>query len=319
MDKEISRWLKHDLGLPYMCERDVSGFMYHPRYGTICRKLLTFLYESTLCSQKYPDVFAKDEFEKVTDQFNKTNHDLDRISDELEKKIIAHSNTDMRLDYLKAKLDYLNKLKKLQEKSLESLKLIANRPTATVERVKDRIDHADYIQSSELISIYSVEPETLLCNYEPVSNDSNILVSNIAIEYELDDELDKHTKGVDTIHGAIDGLLSKLSNLKDCSSHDKLDLVDMNMNNLVALHIPTFKEETPLNETGFHELKLANYELSRLVTELNSEIREAQQKYEHMATDTARYYKEQREKLSLFSDNLHDLEMNIQPRSNMIN
>lgn len=314
MDRDISRWLRDDLGLAYMCDRDLNLLMFHPRHGILCRKLLKFMSESFLCSQRYPDVFARDDHRQLSEQLAKKSQNLDNLSDELKKKMINYANCEKKLTNLHQIESYFQKLKSLQEKSLDDITRIANRPNRYIEQVNNRIGQVDYLDSTELISLYDIDPATLLCNNRH-KNASNVITAMgpIGFDSESKEEQDNLLKKVDTLHDAIGHLLNDISHRQVDNS---LQLMMIGIDKLVALQISESNDQPKVIRSINAKLSEENRELNDQVASLNKDIQEACSRYRQMRSDMLEKYKHQMLEVETFSNKLQGLENNVERLSN---
>lgn len=268
MDPNISRWLKDDLKLVHMSETDLNGLMFHPRHGSLCRRLVKFLAESTLCSVRYPTVYAKEEYEEAIDELSKKRQIRQGILDKLYNYVKDQENIETEVSFLARKLDYLKRIEDLQQTSRTAMEDIVNRPNFNLEQASRTIESANYLTDHPLDNLYS-------------SEDIDKPIENLPTEIDIsaaDESLTTIVHKVNVMHIMITKLYEKITQAID-KNHCDVSLKKLQVADLVALKVPIFKELVLDADPIQKELKRTITGLCHRVQELNQQVCEMKKKY----------------------------------------
>lgn len=298
MDCDIPKWLKDDLGLIHMSEADLSGLMFHPRHGNLCRRLIKFLTESTMCSRKYPNVYAREHYvEAMAEIERKRDHLRDSVKN-LETYVKGSENEERELGFLKLRFDHLRGIEDLHRTSTEALETIANRPNIGIEQVTRNLEKLDYLSNSDLADIYSTD--------KSVKFDATVSARQIA---SLDEELNDLMRKICVLHEAISEMLQEMTDKMDIWKMDEdLQLRNTDIQNLVALRVPEPEEMTVNNEPDEKALNDINNELNDKVSRLNQQITELKHLYTSRKADIIRSRKGELEQCLHNLNKLEELE-----------
>lgn len=307
MDNDLSRWLKDHLGLPYMSEADVSTLMYHPRHGNLCRKLLKFLAESTLCSQKFPHVYVIEEYKEVIESLTDRNQQLDQAIGSIEKLLCDHHNQERKLNSLRSQLDCLEDFHIKYTKAMNTLETIANRPNWRIQQVDHKIDEIDYIDSGDFLQIYSDCPETELSK----ADEHSALTSrrlNV-----VDEELHDLKEKVNIIHQAISKVFSGIKALVDNVEEDEesLQLPELSKHHLDSIKVPGTEDVEVITDQEARDLVEFNVKMTQDVKELDRQVCDMKKKYEHHKASRTSELKARIEKCLLFKSEVQQLEVEV--------
>lgn len=269
MDCE-TRWLKEDLGLVHMCEADLNSLKFHPRHGSVCRKLLEFLVKSTLCARKYPDVYAQEEYDEAMSIFNSKQVEKQSAIKELSDTTRNYEDEEREQNFLTQRLECLKKVQYLQKTSSEALQEIADRPNLGIEQVRYNIDRSsEYLSSNPLEKLYS--PLAEFTNPEPGITNRHISL--------VDDEFSNCKQKIKVLFEAIAKVHSEVEEKIGTFGHD-LQTKKTNLDKLIAIQAPDVEEVILDLDEDERELKTKNTELISRITELDREIRKMQSLYE---------------------------------------
>jgi len=277
---DIPKWLKDDLGLPHMCEADLNGLIFHPRYGTYCRSLTNFLVRSTLCNIKYPDVYANEEFRSASKYLSEKKGDLHDITKTLEIYIREQENKERELIYMRSRLDHMRNIKDLVSSSIVAFEDIVNRQNDNIDLVQRVVEKADYLSKSDLSSLY---PLNFTSN-----SDSTISARQMA---SVDEELAELRENISQLHRSISA--------KTQAILSKMDNVDVNVkpmqiqiHNLNAVKIPDIDELVVTMDPEVKEMRDTNVALYHRVIDLNQQVTELGNQYKIKRLDLLKRYKD---------------------------
>lgn len=266
MDSDLNIWLKDDLGLVHMSAADLNGLMFHPRHGGLCRRLVRFLAESTLCSTRYPTVYVKEEYQEAAANLATKDKELQDVLNIVYNYTRDQENVELELGFLAQKLDYLKRLEDLQQTSKTAMEEIVNRPNFGLEQVSRNINTSEYLSETVLKDMYHIEDVNKLEDL-PVVEDTLMEDETSMVE----DSIHKITRKVNMMHRAISALYKKIT---DAISRNSCDVSPKNMqkDDLVALQVPTFKEIHPEMNSDERELRKANTELVHRVNQTEQQV-----------------------------------------------
>lgn len=267
MNYDISKWLKDELGLSHMSEADLNCLMFHPRYGSLCRRFVNFLAESTLCSTKYPNVYAKEEYEAALEEIETKNRDLRTSVKELEE-VARQGENDMReLEFLKSRLSHLKTIQQMLRNHSESLETIANRPNFLIELLGRNLDNPEYLRDSSLDSMYTLE--------EDFKHDA--IITNRQMS-SIDDRLKESVDEIESSHANIANLAQRII-LKMNNLDYNLDMEFIATHDLEALKIPPVEEEIEYLNQDERVLRDKNSKLTKRVSDLDQQVAELGDQY----------------------------------------
>lgn len=263
MNYNLSKWLKDDVGLKHLSESDVNCLVYHPTNGSLCRRSIALLAESTLCSRKYPDVFAAEHYEYAKQELKRKTEDLNNLTKQIELYTKNNENEERRLSFLKLKLDYLESINDLQRTSAEALQEIADRPNLEIDQIARNIEECQYLSKSDLATIYSAPELTRL--ERPIVKCDQLATSH-DITHDLINE-------IEVIQSAISKAFQKVVSKLDKIDINNLRPITAKIEDLIAIKEPKF-EEVSIRDLDAEEcLELYN-KTTKKVSELNQEVRE---------------------------------------------
>lgn len=296
---DLTRWLQSDLGLKNLTEADLNALVYHPRHGSLCRRFLAFLAESTLSHKKYPNIYAREECEGTQLDLMTKEQELGHIKLVLERQLQTSSNTELELKFLKDKHQHIASLEDLLRATTKALEEIASRPSVAFERARRIIKEANlnYLSNDDIEKIYSIG----------LSSGG----AHSACPTPTDEELSKCVQTVDTIHRAISSLLTDVSSKIDTNAVQSRTLKQPNIESLVALKIPEC-ERLEL-EANPEELELTERRaaLRRAIELLSMEVKALDDKLSAEKQKLEENFKRQREVDVNFLEKLQRLEEEI--------
>lgn len=264
MNLNYSRWLKDDLNLVHFCETDLNGLLFHPRHGSLCRRLAKIIAESSLCSVRYTTVFAKEEYEEAVAEHTKKREIRQTSLDKLNNYARDQENIETEVSFLVQKLEYLKKIEDLQQTSRAAMEDILGRPDCNLEQVSRMIDSADYLNDDQLKNLYAIDDSDKLVDSTPTETDMS----------KADESWVAIVNKVNVMNLAINRLYDKITEAIDKNQCD-VSLKKLHVAGLVALKIPTFKElhleADPIKKelrTAINELELKKQELDQQVCKL---------------------------------------------------
>lgn len=302
----ITKWLQDHLGLPSICADDLDSLRLHPRHGTLCRRLLDFLARSTLCSQKYPHVFAKEEYESSVESLVGKTRELDDITSQIRDYIRDHENEERELSYLRSRLKCLEDIQEVQRFSSKILEEIVNRPNWAISRVSSQIDEISFLSSKNLHSPYiaPVELDTI-----SRSDDSTALMNRRMAS--VDEELKDLTTKANTLNQAISTQLTEIASTIAQVSEEDLHLREPSEHELVVFRIPEIEEEELDVDHEAKKLKDSNRKLAKNVIKLNLQLIDMKKSYETRRSNIIFSYKDQINRSSTLLKNLDELEAEL--------
>lgn len=267
MDSDIPRWLKDELGLVHMSEADLNSLVFHPRHGSLCRRFVKFLADSTLCSQRYPNVYAKEELEGSVRSLAAKEDSLARVIENLRIQNRTNDAATRDVNFLTEKLAFLSRVAEIQLKSTVTFERIANRPDINMDQVSHSTKQRDYLDTQELEELYKQE---ISC--DPDINITCRMIS--ATEKEMDDVTNK----VETMHYAISTLLQSIN--KGMASVDTNPSVrNTTIEHLTALRVPEFEEIVLDADPEGKALKEKGERLMEDLNLLNQQVMELNEQY----------------------------------------
>lgn len=306
MDIDTTKWLKDHLGLVQMSEADLNYFMFNPRHGTLCRRFIKFLVESTLCGRKYPHAFVEEENLEAKQELVRTNAELRDTISNLDVYIKTQENDERELSFLKLKSNYLHMIEDLKKTSTEALENIADRQNYVLDQVSQNIDECSYSSDPNVGNIYAhiIHPnaDSKLATMGPISR---------AQMSHIDDRLDKLVNKTNTMHTAISKLYEHVNSEMDNIGRN-LEVKKTSLQNLVGLKPPKF-EEVELN-VGLDEkkLKVVNSDLVDKICKLNQQVLKLNDLYDSKISEIYTVQKEKIRELSDIMNNLHEVEVSIE-------
>lgn len=308
MDLDTTNWLKDHLGLIQMSEADLSYFMFNPRHGTLCRRFIKFLVESTLCGKKYPHAFAQEENLEAKQELVRTTAELRDTISNLDVYIKTQENDERELSFLKLKSNYLHMMEDLKKTSTEALENIADRQNFVLEQVSQNIDECSYSSDPNVGDIYAH------INPNADSNSANMGPISRAQISSLDDRILELVNKTNTMHSAISKLYEHINTKMDNIGRN-LEVKKTNLENLVGLRPPKFEKIELHMGVDEKRLKVLNSDLVDKICKLNQQVLNLNDVYD---SKISKIYNTQKEKIRECSDvmnNLCDMEVSVEKMS----
>lgn len=281
MDHNIPRWLKDELGLAHMSEADLNSLMFHPRHGGLCRRLVKFLADSTLCSQRFPNVYVKEDYDDAMRGLAFREELLGQTIDSLRTQMRTCDASTREVNFLTEKLVYLSSIVELQQKSAEAFETIASRADLNIEQVSTQIKNRGYFNNQDLESLYQ----------EDIPNDLDISVTTRLMS-SAEKELEGLTTKAETMHLAISTLLQSIN--KSMAGVDvNLGVRNTNVEELAAFKIPDFEEVILDADPNGKNLKEQGDRLLEELSQLNQQVIELSEQYTCRKNEINNVYKEE--------------------------
>lgn len=269
MDYDISKWLKDELGLAQMSEIDINGLMFHPRHGTLCRRFVNFLAESTLCKQRYSDVLAKQSYTSRLEEYQTKKKELHSITKNVRSVSQDLDDKKRELEFLHLKLDYLVKIDLMRKTCIDAFRDIADQPKLGLEKVVREINQFDWHTDVENVTSFSNETEL----DDPTTSYTTRQMSNI------DETLKICIENLNTLFTDIPYITSQIIDKIQKEAY-KLSLKVIDFEKLVALHEPKFEELVIEENEQEKALKEMNVALTEKVISLDQQVAELKKQYE---------------------------------------
>lgn len=300
MDADLNRWLKDDLRLIHMSAIDLNGLMFHPRYGGLCRRLVKFLAESTLCSNRYSTVYVKEEYKEALDGLAAKNKELQDVLNKLYNYARNQENVESELSFLEQKLDYLKRLEDLQQTSKGAMEAIVNRSNSGVEQVSRIAAPSEYLSDVSLKRIYQIEDIDRLLKTAPSEADISM----------VEDCFHRSLLKVNAMHRVTSDLYHKVANAVARNGCD-LSPKKMRSEDLVALKVPNFKEVHLDMNSDEKDLKKANTELAHKTNELEQQVADLEKQFLAQQGDIIKTTIESQNKILSIFQRVEQLELSI--------
>lgn len=260
MNYHISKWLKDELGLSHMSEADLNCLIFHPRYGSLCRRFVNFLAESTLCNIKFSTVYAEEEHKAAAEELEAKNGDLISSVRELEEVARNGENNLRELNFLKSRLSQMKTIQQLLMSHSESLDALANRPNFLIEQVSWNIDNCDYLADSSLASMYDFDPDF---KHEAIITGHKIST--------LDNQLKEMVNKIESIHISATNLAQRIVAQMNSPEYD-VKITKTSIDDLLALQIPPIEEELEDPYQDEKALRDMNTDMARKVIDLDQQV-----------------------------------------------
>lgn len=255
---DLTKWLQQDMGLKDMIEADLTELVTHPRHGTLCRKFLQFLVDSTLCSRKYPNVNVSEDIIKAEQDLKMKEENLETLMDELEIRKSQNEDYNFELHYLKSRQEYLKNINDLRKTSGDALEQMLDRPhLRSIEQVGKLIDENEYLIEANLKKRW----------FNPTTDIDSISIEDD--ETTLTQKIEQQVKEVKMMHKIITDRLRSIQT-RMASLEGNLEPKNVPVNMLNALKIPKYEEviiDKSAEEQGVL-LKNRNVQLHLEVSEL---------------------------------------------------
>lgn len=282
---DLSRWLKDEIGLIQMSEIDLNSLMFHPRHGSLCRRLVKFLAESTLCHERYPNVYASEEYSEAICDLERTNNNLLEVLKNLNHTAKDHENQERELVFLQSKSEHLRILEELQQVSMAALKEMENRNNLGIEQLAQRIEEIDYLSNSSLEALYALPDLSKVT--------STIITRQMTT---VDEELNTSTTKVENMIYKINGILQLIEGKMDNVVELEPRLRKTSFQNLIALKKPEFVEIRVNEDEEEKRLYDKNLDLMRRVASADQEVSRLKEIYILKKNNINRDYKDQLDK-----------------------
>lgn len=304
MDFNLSKWLKDDLGLKNMSEADMNNLVYHPRHGSLCRRLVKFLTESTLCSKRYPNVFAREEHEEAKQDFDTKEQLIRELLLKLETQMRSSKNTESELKYLTEKFKCLNGIEDMLRTTTEALEEMASRPNISLIEVGRNLENPKYLGNLSLETLYTSFP-----SYHEKSYKSSDKVTRRDLA-TVNDDYQNLTNRAKLMHNSISSLLTSISeaiNKNDCD----VNLKKTSVASLKALRLPDCEEIEIEYDPEEKLLREQRVRLLKKLQDTDQQVNELAQQYTDLKANLNMRYKEELEKDLALLKRLQQIETTI--------
>lgn len=293
-DYDLFKWLKDDLGLKHMSESDLNCLIYHPTYGSLCRRFIIFLASSTLCGRKYSDVFATEKYEETTQELKRSTDDLDNLIKQVEQHVKDNQNEERKLSFLKSKLDYLKSVSDLQKTSKEALQAMAERPNIEIEQIARNVEECQYLTRSDLASMYSVSDSLRL-------DRSIVTRQQVATAQE---DLNHLSKNITIMQAAVSKSFSEVIKKLDNTDIAHVQPIKATVDDLIALKVPKF-ESISVCDTEAKDYAEQYNNMIKKISDLDIEVRELSSRHK---TEVDSLMKSVKKRIGRCLSTLDDLE-----------
>lgn len=284
MDINQTQWLRKELGLSQMNENDLNSLMFHPRHGGLCRRFLQFLAQSTLCSQKFPTVFAEEQYQTSKENLETKSNELRTEAFQLEKSINRCRNKEQELNFLKQKSQYLMELEHLYATSIVKVEKILDRPNEALEKSLETIKTSShYLANNDIEALYIHDLKTIPRPIEP-----NLKAPQLRKEYS--------TMKTDVINMIRAVLIVMKSVQQKMSSIDWEGLeVEKRpcIEELVAFKMPKCKEILVETDEDVRKMRIENQNLINRINESEKLIVDLAQLYQTRRDGIVERFKEE--------------------------
>lgn len=276
MDYNITAWLQNDINLHHSSESDLSDIIYDPRYGSLFRRFINFLAKTTLCNQKYPDVFAEQERIDTTKSLEEKYQERDRMKAKLESYINDNLIIEKQLSSLKFQYKHYLSIEKIQLETNKALEQIIKRDSFKLEQVAIKLEKSyEYLNNEDLSSMYN-DKEVL----ESIQIEEDDLIKATFISNQqlisLDEEINKLVEKINSIHDLIS---SKRIVLIDLIANKDSRLVLKKKGNIIEKKITIRLPNFDLTDYEIEELKKTNDNLDKQLKEMVQSTKELDKVY----------------------------------------
>lgn len=271
MEINLNIWLKDHLALHTFSENDISGLVYHPKHGALCRRFLKFLIDSTLSAKKYPNVYARDDLESVKLELADKQRTLNLTINDLEKYTREIEVKESNLNFLHSKLQHLKILDSMQRTSISFNEEILNRSNVFSRHLtEDRKIKANFPKSN-LNSMYTLE------QLEQVDDVSMSEKEKSLLDKEIEELLDNCNLTREVVLKLINSIKKSSEQIQIPSSRPVVHL-----ETLLALNLSSNKAvESAESELQSSEIKIEeNLKIYQSICNLRLQVCELMKSYE---------------------------------------
>lgn len=203
---ELTLWMQNDLGLTHMNETHLRGLIYHPRHGSLCRRFINLLKESTLLTKKNPGLTATDDLNKLQAIVKEKSDKLETIKSDLNKLASSREREELRIIDLNEQIEVEQSSNKALELAASTLEKISERPKSyscykkNLEDLKDALSNiSDNIYSNRLVNDLKNKTDTQQATLDKAKDNRNY---------------DRLAQSVEALINIISNLLNQVSSLK---------------------------------------------------------------------------------------------------------
>lgn len=305
MDFNLSKWLKDDLGLKHMSEADMNKLVYHPRHGSLCRRLVKFLTESTLCSKRYPNVYAREEYEEAKREFDSKEQLIRELLSKLESQMRSSENVESELKYVTERFKCLTGIEDKLRTTTVALEEMASRPNISLIEVGRNLENPKYLGNLSLETLYTSFPSY---HQEAYKSSDKITRRDLA---NVNDDYQNLTNRARLMHSSISQLLASVSEAVDNNDCDDVKLHKTSVASLKALKLPVCEEvelEFDPEERRLHEQRTT---LMNQLREADQQVNELAQQYNSLKANLNKQYKAEVEEDLVLLKRLQEIEATI--------
>jgi hypothetical protein len=288
MDINLSKLLKDDLGLRHVSEADLNNLVYHPRHGSLCRRLVKFLAESTLCSRRYPNVYAQTEHEQLKKEFQSKEQLISTLLLKLETQIRISENVERELRYVVEKHEKLKGIEDLLRTTTDAFEQMACRPNISVIEVGRNLENPKYLGNLSLETLYTSFPSYHQQSY--ITSDK-ITRRDLA---NVNDDYHNLTSKARLMHDSISKLLTSIYELitkNDCD----VSLNKTSVASLKAIRLPDCEEVEMEYDPDERQLCEKRAKLLKELRDADQQVNELMQPYNDFKINLNKRYKEELE------------------------
>lgn len=253
----------------YGYESDLNRLKYHPYHGTLCRRLLNFIEESTLWIKDYPNVYAEEEYHDATEELRKSEEELEETSRSLVSHVDNSEDRERERTFLRSRLKCVHTTHDLLTSSIEILKGIIDRPTLAFEQLGEKCDDTGYLSDPTLIQMY---PPLGYKEWE--INPSRRQIT------QIEDEIEATRISINEIHQTLKDLISIIDGPLEEYTKQDLSIKHVPIERLEAIKVPPVEELVVEEIPGAGKLKEINNERKERVCKLDEEVCELRLRFQ---------------------------------------
>jgi hypothetical protein len=304
MDFNLSKWLKDDLGLKHMSEADMNNLVYHPRHGSLCRRLVKFLTESTLCSKRYPNVFAQEEHEEAKRDFESNKQLIEALLLKLETQMRTTENVSNELKFISEKYKCLTGIEDMLRTTTEALEEMASRPNVSLIEVGRNLENPKYLGNLSLETLYATFPSYHQKSYTSSDKITRRDLANVNDDYQ------NLTSKAKIMHDSISELLSSIMEAMSKTDCD-VELKKTSVTLMKALKLPDCEEVELEFDPEEKQLRDQREQLLKELQEIDQQVNELAQQYDVLKADLNNRYKLELEKDLALLERLQQIKTTI--------
>lgn len=294
-DYNLSKWLKDDLGLKHMSEADMNNLVYHPRHGSLCRRLIKFWTESTLCTRRYPNVFAREQCEEALGELQQKEELSRGLLLNLESQLRVNENTKNELKCSTERHACLVSIEDMLRTTTEALEDMVSRPNFALEQVGRLLDDPSYLGDISLETLYkSNQPNDPLDSLNTRPSTGMVTRREVASAKE---EHEKLVTRAELMHHTISNVLATVTEAVEQSEADikELRVENTNVEQLQALRVPDCQQVEVEADPEERQLRKQRERLVRELIECNQQVDGLAQQYTSSKLESNKSYKLQLE------------------------